>query len=124
MHGQLSFKRMQNHTVDRPVTPADPVPGGLVSDFNPNDNRWNSLAPAKTRRGAVVDRDDEHPTPPSAQNRELLSCGYWRVLLAGCRSVIRITGRPPGPSAHSPHGPPSSLTPSRSSVPSMARAGW
>jgi len=33
MHGQLSVKRMQNRTVDRPVTPADPVPGGLVSDF-------------------------------------------------------------------------------------------
>jgi hypothetical protein len=39
MHGRLSFKPMHTakptHTAQwtRPVTPADPAPGGLVSEF-------------------------------------------------------------------------------------------
>lgn len=61
---------------------------------------------------------------PGWLGRHLPVCGHPGVLLAGCRPVIWITGCPPGPSAHWPHGPPSALTPSRSSVPSMARAGW
>ena len=33
MHGRLSVKQRHTAQWTRPVTPADPVPGGLVSDF-------------------------------------------------------------------------------------------
>jgi hypothetical protein len=33
MHGLLSFKRMHTAQWTRPVTPADPAFGGLVSEF-------------------------------------------------------------------------------------------
>jgi hypothetical protein len=33
MHGLHSLKQMHTACWTRPVTPADPVPGGLVSDF-------------------------------------------------------------------------------------------